>query len=308
MANDEVDDSMAVEDESSEAIVPLNIDINVREVLEKRPLSPSSLKAFRNSPRHYLEYLMAPKKPTEEMFMGSLVDCLLLEKDKFEERYLLASKINRGTKQGKLDFQELIKVAAGRAIVQADAMETAKIMVESIMDCHEARMFLDNKVRVQHKLFWKDRETGLPNTGIVDFDAKIGEEWFVVDLKTSRSSDPEKFIRQALDLDYIMQPGSYLEGYRRTKYLFPQFVFLVVENVPPYLVTVNYCDSKYLDKAKAEFRGTLNAFKYCLDNDQFKMGYEFRLMQTRSYFTMSVPGYYKPRYLGFDNKVVEDQP
>jgi len=51
-----------------------------------------------------------------------------------------------------------------------------------------------------------------------------------------------------------------------------------------------------------EFLGSLKAFRYCMDNDLFSQGYEFRLMKLMNYFSLTKPGYAKSRYGEFNDE------
>jgi hypothetical protein len=270
--------------------------------VESRPLSYSSLKHFRKSPRHYIQYLTEPFVQSDEMRLGSLVDCLILEPERFEERFYLYVRPSLRSNAGKEEMEGLITQANGRMMIEQDTLDVAKICVARLLEVPESKIFFENKRKVQHTLKWTDRETGLPLVGKPDFDCVIDDTLFVCDLKTTRSADPEDFNRDIVKLDYILQCGMYLEGYHKRFYKFPEFVFICVETSPPYNVSVNYADPKFKSMAQQELRGTLKAFKMCMDKQLFELGYEFRLMGLNSYFSIHLPGYYRPKFIGLEDE------
>ena len=69
----------------------------------------------------------------------------------------------------------------------------------------------------------------------------------------------------------------------------------VFETVEPYNSSVFFVESKTLQEAKDEWRASVDAFKFCIDNEYFDKGYEF-LLNTMDYFALRKPGYYKPRF------------
>jgi len=45
----------------------------------------------------------------------------------------------------------------------------------------------------------------------------------------AQGADPDNFIRDALNLGYDIQMAAYLDGIHKTRFKFPNFVFLVIE-------------------------------------------------------------------------------
>ena len=268
--------------------------------LETRPLSYSSLKAFRKSPKHYIKYLTEEKVDTDVFLMGKLVECLLLEPENVDKRFRVFEKPNLRTNAGKEEMEQILADAneKGYALVDRSIMETAKKSAEAVMSYDTSKALIEGKIKSQIRLKWKDHKTNLPLIGYVDFETKAWESDFIVDLKTTKDADPDEFIKSAVKFDYHIQCGSYMEGYPRVKFKFPHFAFLAVETSEPFNVSVMFCDNDYIQKAKDEFLGTLLAFKRCLDLQQFDQGYEFRLMDTKPYHSMALPGYYKPKFIG----------
>ena len=114
--------------------------------------------------------------------------------------------------------------------------------------------------------------------------------------------DPADFGRLAYFRDMVVQCGAYLDGYHKMKYKFPYFIFIVVEPQEPFNVAVNFVDNKTANYCREEWAGTLKAFRYCLDNEQFDKGYEFRLFDNMDYFSMDLPGYAKPLFANFSTE------
>ena len=273
-----------------------------QETIERRPLSASSLKAFRRSPKHYVQYLTQPYEQSDAMIFGSAVDCLLLTPELFDKRFIPIGEINRRTKEGKAEWENMLATAQinKQALIKQSDIDRAKLCVESLMSHDEARILIEAKTKVQVKLEWRDKRRNLPLIGYPDFESRAWGEDIVVDLKTTRSADPDDFNRQAAQLDYELQCGAYLEGYRKTKYRFPMFFFLAVESEEPYNVSLMFADADYESRARAEFDGTLSDFRHCLGNGMFNQGYKFRVAQGE-YFSMKIPAYKKPKFEHFQN-------
>jgi len=293
-----------VENVKDENIVVQNPLVITQEYIENRPLSYSSLKRFRKSPKHFIQYLTSPKKVTDATLLGKVIDCLVLTPEKFDKEFMVGNKPNLQSNKGKEEWANMLALASKnkQLICTPEQVKIANFCKESLLSTPESARFLETKTRTQVHLEWRDKANNLPIHGWVDFESKAFDEDFVVDLKSTKDADPDEFNKDIFNTDYqyYFQGGCYLVGYHRAKFRFPYFVDLAVETVEPYNVSVNYFDAKVAEIAKNEFYGTLKAFRYCLNNNLFHQGYEFRLPEGMGYFSVKVPGWWKPRYQGFE--------
>ena len=268
--------------------------------LEGRPLSYSSLKEFRKSPKHYLEYLTKPRITTDAMLLGSITEVLLLySKAEFEAQYVvytLENSLRSNAGKAEMDALQTAARANNKVLVTKETYDLAVMISEGLKAYPDLKPFLDNIVRKRLRLSWKDKSTDLPIIGYTDWDAKIGGQLFICDLKVTKDAEPEAFMRSAYNYDYTIQVGSYLEGYKNTRYQFPEFVYVAAESVPPYNVSILVADNDFKEYARNEFLGTLKAFRYCMNNNLFGSGYEFRLMGLMPYFGLTKPNWGKVRF------------
>jgi len=267
------------------------------EFVKNRPLSYSSLKSFRKSPLHYIEYLTKPFKPSPQMVLGSLIDIMVLTPEKFDDTYIVVCDIDKRTKAGKEEYSRLLLDAqeSNKTIVSEDMHETAKKCVQSLYSHKGAKEMLENKKRTQIKLQWKNTETNLPLIGYADFETLFNGEYTIGELKTSSDANPISFMRNALSFEYWLQAAMYLDFYHKVKYRFPQFIWMVVETSAPFAVSVIKFTEEDIKWAKEEFYKTMQAFKYCMDNEQFNKGYEFTLLDL-PYSTEMLPKYKRNIY------------
>lgn len=273
-----------------------------KEFIEKRPLSYSKLKEFRKSPRHYVASWEKPFVETDAMLLGSAVDCLLIDgEDEFNRQYSVYSKFEKRSNDAKAEWANMVNKARAenKRLITKELVLQAQECVKAVQEYPEARPFL-NMRRKHPRLTWRDRETKLPCVGVPDWDCLIDDQLFIVDLKVPNTADPEDFTRDAWSWEYFLQVGAYLEAYKNTSFQFPYFVFIAVESSELHNVSINFVESKYAEFCREEFLGTVKAFKYCLDNDLWASGYEFRLMGTRNYFALRKPGYGKALFGAWD--------
>lgn len=273
-------------------------DIN-QQFIESRPLSYSKIKYFRQSPRNYVNAINTPFVPTDATLLGSAIDVLLLEPKKFDKKFMIYDKFDKRSNKAKEDWAILISKAKlnKQTLLTKEMFKKAELVIESLMDNTEIKTLIEGRKDVQKKLNWRDKKTNIPMIGYQDFGSNAWGGEFVVDLKSSRSADPDKFVRDIFgDLDYNMQIGSYLDYWKKKHFKFPDFIFLVTETTAPFNHSIIYIESKEREAAVEEFNGTLQAFRYCLDNKLFNQSYEFRLAQTRSYHAARKPKYYQRKY------------
>lgn len=277
------------------------------EFLEKRPLSYSSLKAFRKSPKHYLLYLNGKYVPSDAQRLGSLVDCLALSPEKLKTDYMLISYKPTGTGSKKA-WEDILEQASlnKQIVVTQEDLTKAQKCVEALEADPVSRELLANKRNVQGTWRWIDRQTKLPCLMKIDYETRCWDTDFIVDLKTGQDADPDEVGRAVLKYDYLFQTGMYLEGFYKKFFKFPKFIFQFVETSEPFNTSINFCEDKFTEQARAEVTGTLLAFKYCMDNQLFHMGYEFRLLGLNDYFALRLPPWYKRKYEGYD--LIDSQP
>jgi len=126
----------------------------------KRPLSYSSLKHMLKSPLHFAYNRMHRKPPTDAMIFGNLLDCLLLEPEKFKARYVIMPEINRRTTAGKEEYADLMEEMANNrtTAVNPEDVERAKLIVEAVKTNPKTKWLYEATTSVQKKLVWTDKK------------------------------------------------------------------------------------------------------------------------------------------------------
>jgi len=252
--------------------------------LERRPISYSSLKQFKKSPLHYMKYLTAKFKPTPALVFGSVVDCLLLTPDVFNDKFIIAN-FNPYTKDGKTTFEDYYK--KGITMVNDNDYERAKLAVHSVKTNIISKQIYDKITQTQRELRWTDLETDIPLISYLDAD--FDDE--VVELKTAQSADPLAFQRDSYNYDYPLQAAMYNMGYLHCKGKRPKkYRYIVVETSEPFGVSVYKPTEEYFEYGAQELRRLLTEFRSCLDFKMFGSGYEYRSKED-GYFNLDLPAW-----------------
>lgn len=231
--------------------------------------------------------------PSPAMILGSAIDCKVLTSDQFEKRFVILEKpTGKGSVAEWADI--LQKAAESRlTVLKKDQYETVLRCKEALHSHKDSADLLAGMFNQQRKLKWHDKENDLPLTGYLDFESKAWDSDFIVDLKTSSNADPDQFEKDAAKYDYPIQCGMYLDAMHKIRFKFPYFIFLVVETDEPFNVSVNFIEADVADFCKDLVKDQLKRFRYCMDNNLWHQGYEFRLMQIKKYHTLSIPRWYK---------------
>lgn len=258
------------------------------EAIKNTILSYSSLKEFKKSPEHFLEYKFGAKKTTAAMEFGTLVDKMILTPDAWEHDF--AIKPDKmpfkkdlveefGAKLGAEKYEDNKKVFAdfltehnGKSLVTKEEMELAKYITKKVWRNKPAAELLNCMETFQEGFVYTDKKTGLKLRGFKD--AKGPGK--VVDLKTTVSADPEEFFRSCIKYDYPLQAGIYVESEKVLNFEFPDYYFLCVEKTAPFGVSVLKCSPDFIALGKQQLRHTLDSFKWALDNLMFNESYDFR--------------------------------
>ena len=247
--------------------------------LKERPLSASSLKAFRQSPAHFTAYREGVKKKTAAMILGSICHSRILQPDLFQKQYE-SSVLNRGTKG--FDAEVALLEKEFTLITEAEA-EQSLIISEAVHAHPRAAQLIKGCKQIEKTINWE--QDGLPMTMIAD---GIGADYFL-ELKTAESAEMEAFGRQAYNLGYHVQAGTYTLGVTNYSGERKPCTYIVVEKSPPYAVNVLLPDDDYIGKGVATFKRSLADFTLCMEKKRFNEAYEFYQM----FDTLSLPAYAK---------------
>ena len=269
--------------------------------IQKRPLSYSSMKHFRKSPKHYVQYITEKRKAlSPDMIIGNAFELRLYafaakDIEMYNKGIYIYTKPSLRSDAGKAEWEQIKVAGEGKIMVTGEQVANVELMITSMLKYPEMVAYVESFTKTQTKLHWTDRKTGIPFIGYVDAEGNaFGDDW-IFDVKVTKDADPNDFQRAAFNWDYHIQMASYAEGYHRKQFRFPNLAFLCFDHHPPYNCTPIMVESKVMEESREEWRRSVDAFKFCMDEELFHQGYEFRL-QTMPYFSLRKLGYYKPKF------------
>lgn len=218
-------------------------------------VSASLLKSYSISAAHgRAAELGKLKRADEAMNFGSACHAYILEPKTYLQEYITKPEgMSFATKDGKSWRSEQTAKIISKA--DEDAFDG---MSESIASDPIAGAFIKTKGRCELSLF--DDIDGTPVRARFD---KLTNENVIVDLKTTISAQPFKFVRQAFFLGWHIQAAWYCDMLSRAGMEMAGFVFIAVEKDPPYAVLCAEFDSLSLQKGRNEYERLLELYDKC---------------------------------------------
>lgn len=255
----------------------------------KSYLSHSSFSAFMKSPAHFIEYKFGEREQKQVFKDGNLVDCLLLEREKFDERYIVFDREeilpfpdkNYQTKANREARDEfLATVPKNISVIEPDALAEAEQIVSSVINTSAAKGLLDFCDTCQEKLNF-DFE-GFKWIGFKD--ASSSE--LTIDLKTSKDASFRGMKRAIIKYGYDRQAALYNIGDGN---LHKPYFIIAVEKAKPFPVGIHHLTEKTLENGMQKIMRGLSRFKECLiDESKFLQSYEFWANKSDGIFEMEI--------------------
>ncbi len=230
-------------------------------------MSKSKLWPMRQSAAHFLYNLNSSmSEPTPQMFLGTLVHCLVFETEQTELRYFVGHEpdVNKRTKAGKAEFEEWKNRHKGLLYVAPDVFATACEMAKNVLNHPMLREIFDARIGwPECSIFWHDARTGIECKARVDL--LISSMGFAIDLKTAADASPSGFSRACANFGYYLQDAHYMEGLRNVMSLetVNPMLFVVVENKPPYAVGLYTLDDDSRAFAERERQRLMQRVEDC---------------------------------------------
>lgn len=230
--------------------------------------SNSTLKAFGANPHKWKHG--KPFQPTASMKHGSMVDCLLLTPERFEDEYALCVFDSFRTKEARewRDKQQ----ALGVDVVTVDESEAATEAVKRIKENKDALMAFNNSEKQAVVVFDLKDNKGRETRCKAMIDLVSTEYAVLTDLKTAVDASPQGFARAAVNFGYAHQAAFYLDGFNLASGEATEregFNFLVSENKEPYEVATYCLELEAIEYGRRQYMRNLTLWNDCNEADEW---------------------------------------
>jgi len=254
----------------------------------KKLLSFSSLKKFRDTPIDFVNYVLQKPEQTEAMFLGTVIHCLVLEPEKFDERYTVmddtakVAEIGGGNprntnlyKEWKANFLANVK----GTVITIKIHEQAKAIANNIMFNRAAKKIISLCPEREKYIEWQYKNFGF--RGYIDLNGQK----LKADLKLVPDASPRKAQRTIIDRWIYGQAAMYLteEGVK--------VPFYIIAFDRKGGVSVHKLDKSLIDHGLEEYETVVDKFNECLIKENFNQSYDFWAESWDGIFVCDKPAY-----------------
>lgn len=220
-------------------------------------------------------------EPTSSILLGTLIHLLVFEPEKYADK--VAPPYPEKSPDGKKWLrrkgsdherwwrEEELK-RAGMLKVTEDMQATANRVASSVKNHSIAKRLLLAEGVNEFSVFWIDELTGLGMKCRIDRYSDLS-----IDLKTTDSISPNKFIRKAVNIGYHRKIAHYKAGLQAFTGEPAKFVYIAAETVQPHRVAVYDivdCGNDGDSLGEMQRRDTLREIAKSIDNNDWQEEYE----------------------------------
>jgi len=213
----------------------------------------STIKHFAQSPAHFAYWHGREMEPSAAMRIGTAVHSAVLG----------GAPVVRydGTRRGKAwdDFESSYP---GSTILNATEYDTAQQCAAATLAYEASAEVLHDGPGTNERLIEWDFN-GVPFRSTPDRYCGPSDAATLVELKTTRSAQPARFLRDATSRHYHAQVATYRAALASVGVQVARAVIVAVETVPPYNVTVLELTDRALDVGYRTACGWLEQYKVC---------------------------------------------
>ena len=231
----------------------------------------TALKRILITPAHYRHDLAHPKAETAAMALGTALHAALLEPEAFAQAFAVVPKVDRRTREGKLQWQDFSAVHAGKTLIQSSDLEMIERLRAAVARHDRARALLTLPGQAELSLYWTDRLTGIRLKARPDRLLSAPRR-ILLEIKSTTHADLIHFPKKIVDFDYHFSLAMYREGVQQVYGELPPAVFMVIED-GTFQICLYQPDAYMLREGHQRFRRALALLARCRETDQWP-GYQ----------------------------------
>jgi len=245
-------------------------------------ISKSGLDLVHKSINHFLG---AKKEETDAMTLGTAVHAAILEPHTWPGQFVRGPDVDRRTAEWKTAAGKA--QANGLTIMKSDDFDKVELMATAVLSHMDPAIALikDAAGIAEGSLYQADPRTGLLIRCRPDY--LVPDHHLIIDLKTTKDASPDEFARSCGNFRYDVQDAMYTQMVSHAFGGDWKFIFVAVENTPPYNVGVYELSAADKDFGHQTYRADLNKFAQWVEGYEQNTGY----LERRS--TISIPGYFR---------------
>lgn len=246
-------------------------------------ISKSSLDMVNKSINHLLNR-QEVRKETPQMVLGTAVHAAILEPNLWPDGFVRGPDADMRTKEWK-DARSALP-AGVKLMKPADYDKVEQMAVAALSHPDPVIGYIKNMQGIaEGSLFQRHPQTGLLIKCRPDFLSP--EHKVIVDVKTTKNASPEDFAKSCGQFRYDVQAAMYTDMVTREFGGEWKFVFIAVENQPPFNVGVYVLSPQDLDFGSVIYNQDIAKYAQWYDGYETNTGYQEECM------TLQVPAYFR---------------
>jgi len=223
-------------------------------------VSSSQIKALLKSPAHSQVQI----EQTPAMEFGTAFHTAILEPELFADTYVVMSKFDRRTKQGKVDYAEWMEANEGKSFITEDEQQALLAMQAAV-----GRSKYWQRVKSYDRevsALTTHKETGLFLKCKPDM---LGD--MIIDFKTTRDASPSAFFRSLYSEPFLygVSAAFYTDIVADVTGRTLPFVFCAVEKSPPYGVAWYEMKPAGYEEAARKYQWALRRWAECEQKNEW---------------------------------------
>lgn len=237
---------------------------------DRRALSQSNAKVLiQKSPAHFRWVMDHPPEQKQVFDVGSAAHRLVLGVGQPIEVIEVEVEATRdGRKQRIIADNHMFRLVqeaedrarkAGKIPLLPAEFQAVQDMADKLSE-HTLAMELLSEGQPEVTAYAHDQDCNVWMRGRFDF---LGPT--VLDYKTSTTSEPDAFLRKAIDLGYDFQAAWYIDLLTLCGFDLRGWAFLVQEKTPPFVVTVIVPPPDFIERGRRLKRRALEMFRDCTE-------------------------------------------
>lgn len=256
---------------ADDGVIAIN-EIDEKLYRDSKGLNKSMLVKFMKSPRHYLAALNEKQETTDSMRMGTALHASLFREDP-KDHFVVKKKVDGRTAEGKAYNAEFDVNAKGRAVINEEQDEIVKGMLKSLHKSPKFEKMYKGTTYREMGIFsqYKHDAGNFAIKGMLD--GYNESEGIVYDVKSSQDASIDSFKWDFKRYEYGLQQVHYTQLITDANLPFREFIFVVVENKPPFEVAYYTLSMEEFIKTRSRWKQSMDFFGQLNAKDDFDIGY-----------------------------------
>lgn len=297
---DNLESAIKVNTKNESTIKLIKTDTFKMDYFDRPEMSQSKLKDLKKSPKHFwanhLDIDRIAQNETDEMKLGSLFHCLLLEGNYFHDRYIIAPQLDKRTKDYKMWRESKSCELETKTIITQYEYDISQKMIKALKSKKIIQILLSMNGLIENEFYWNDSVTNVPCKMKLDIfiePCEFAPRGAIFDFKSTQDASMDGFSRSIEKYGYYNQEAFYCEGIKTIYDLpdYPDFYFIAIEKESPYESGIFKGDDVIMDIGLTENRKLLGLYKQCLESSNW-YGYTGEV-QTISLPTWAINKHYE---------------